>query len=72
MEPDLFSGLQSEDALDDAGVESLTDEQAQARYEKELIDELSDKMADAIANQKQLLSTLESLAKESLVASNRY
>lgn len=69
LEPDLFSAIESEDALaDDAG--SLTTERR--RYEEEMIDQLADKMADAMSNQKQLLSTLESLAKESLVASNRY
>jgi len=70
LEPDLFAGIASEEALAADGAGSLTSEQA--RYKDEMIDQLADRMADAISNQKQLLSTLESLAKESLVASNRY
>ncbi|KAL7547091.1 hypothetical protein ACHAWF_010407 [Thalassiosira exigua] len=69
LEPDFFAGvLGSKDAADDDRlmVDSVNREGA-ISYEEELVENLAERIASVLKSQKEMLATLESLTKDSLV-----
>jgi hypothetical protein len=68
LEPDLFSGMMSGSEKDsDVGASEVVIEKE--TDEKDIVDNLAERVTYVLASQRELLATLEILAKDSLVPS---
>ncbi len=69
LEPDFFSGMLGSKDMEEnvEGPFAATTNQNVTKYEEELVDNLADRIAAVLNSQKDMLATLESLTKDSLV-----